>query len=683
MDNEQIIEVLMAKGLYPYKSGLDNNVLKALDATASISNYGYLNFPANKEDIVQGLMDGGLFRVNSFPKQDDEGKTIFERQATIALLENKNTYQRLVEISKQIKGDGQESNKKAEPQPNNASQSNVAGLSTKEQQLNALDNYNAGEAYRNGEITQERALEIVRQQQKNKTLPRGTPQFRESTLPSNRMNLSSGGMVNYLATGGNVPSYRANPDPSFFKPKGTDTVPAMLSPGEFVINASATAKHGDLLSAINSGQDVGYSATGGLIEYLAYGDSATSFKKRLKNAGINQKGMMEAMQSGDQQQIYEMNLKAGDAQRNSRNEALSKNLEKQLGFNFFKGPDANKKAGVSRVGDVGNYAEGPQELGSYATERKPIQLAKEQEQEQQQQQQIRTMPLLPPTQPTTTPPDVKDKKPDNTNAVVKTDPKQSIGEIEQLKAKMAALQAQQDAMAADEEYGPSLYSKGGSLMSSSDTIPAMLTPGEFVVNARQSSKNASLLHAINTGKDVEGFANGGPVGYYAGGRTGGGGKTSSLLLQAAITFNNGTSRFDAAISRMNKPNDRSNNNSQIDIAKSSFEELSRILKTEIKIGSGPIDKFNNAVTQFGTNSTSFNSSFSSSLEKFKTYADELNAAISRIPSTLNLQVIGSISASLNVDFNVNGVYTAVTDATDKLKGWITSEITRKLDDEMA
>ena len=689
MDNEQIIEVLMAKGLYPYKSGLDNNVLKALDATASISNYGYLNFPANKEDVVQGLMDGGLFRVNSFPKQDDEGKTIFERQATIALLENKNTYQQLAEISKQIKGDGQEPNKKAESDPNSKSQTNVAKSSNGP--LPSDDPNSIANRTRRGEINpQQGGVQLVNQiDDRNQAdeiaaLEQGDNEGRirimqkyQRMRDARATGMSVGGVVNYLATGGNVPSYRANPDPSFFKPKGTDTVPAMLSPGEFVINASATAKHGDLLSAINSGQDVGYSATGGLIEYLAYGDSATSFKKRLKNAGITQKGMMEAIQSGDKQQIYEMNLKAGDAQRNSRNEALSKNLEKQLGFNFFKGPDANKKAGVSRVGDAGNYAEGPQELGSYAIETKPIQLAKEQEQkqqEQQQQKQTRTMPLRPPTQPTTTttPPDVKDKKPDTADA---TPPTQSPGEIEQIKNKIERLYEEADQFSLELNN----LSKGGIPSSSSDTIPAMLTPGEFVVNARQSSKNASLLHAINTGKDVEGFANGGPVGYYAGGKT----RPSDRFNSAATKFGDEVSRLNAAISRISVPTSSSNNTAQyIDIAKSSFEELSRILKTEIKIGSGPIDKFNNAVTQFGTNSTGFNSGFSSSLEKFKTYVDELSAAINRIPGTLNLEIMGTLNASLNVNFDTNSVYAAVTDATESLKGWITSEIDRQITDEM-
>ena len=38
-----------------------------------------------------------------------------------------------------------------------------------------------------------------------------------------------------------------------FEPKGTDTVPAMLTPGEFVVNAKASQKNLGLLNAINSG----------------------------------------------------------------------------------------------------------------------------------------------------------------------------------------------------------------------------------------------------------------------------------------------------------------------------------------------------------------------------------------------------------------------------------------------
>jgi TP901 family phage tail tape measure protein len=74
------------------------------------------------------------------------------------------------------------------------------------------------------------------------TNPRVFVPTRSSMIGSNRMTfMAKGGMVK----------------PSFFSAggfaKGTDTVPAMLTPGEFVINRDATKKFGPLLSAINDG----------------------------------------------------------------------------------------------------------------------------------------------------------------------------------------------------------------------------------------------------------------------------------------------------------------------------------------------------------------------------------------------------------------------------------------------
>jgi hypothetical protein len=43
----------------------------------------------------------------------------------------------------------------------------------------------------------------------------------------------------------------------------------------------------------------------------------------------------------------------------------------------------------------------------------------------------------------------------------------------------------------------------------SDSIPAMLSNGEFVINAQASSRHADLLHSINSGASVEYFAKGG------------------------------------------------------------------------------------------------------------------------------------------------------------------------------
>ena len=55
-------------------------------------------------------------------------------------------------------------------------------------------------------------------------------------------------LVGYYTNGGMVPKYFANGGLS----KGTDTVPSMLTPGEFVMNKKATQQFGPLLSAMNS-----------------------------------------------------------------------------------------------------------------------------------------------------------------------------------------------------------------------------------------------------------------------------------------------------------------------------------------------------------------------------------------------------------------------------------------------
>ena len=53
--------------------------------------------------------------------------------------------------------------------------------------------------------------------------------------------------------------------------KGTDTVPAMLTPGEFVVNKDATKKNRGMLEQINNGGKTQKKASGGQISYLAKG----------------------------------------------------------------------------------------------------------------------------------------------------------------------------------------------------------------------------------------------------------------------------------------------------------------------------------------------------------------------------------------------------------------------------
>lgn len=76
--------------------------------------------------------------------------------------------------------------------------------------------------------------------------------------------LADGGPV-YFADGGNI-----------FKPRGTDTVPAMLTPGEFVVNRKATQANLGLLHQINSNPGTRYYNKGGYVNYLQEGGQATS-----------------------------------------------------------------------------------------------------------------------------------------------------------------------------------------------------------------------------------------------------------------------------------------------------------------------------------------------------------------------------------------------------------------------
>jgi TP901 family phage tail tape measure protein len=62
--------------------------------------------------------------------------------------------------------------------------------------------------------------------------------------------------------------------------------------------------------------------------------------------------------------------------------------------------------------------------------------------------------------------------------------------------------------------GPRLRrNKGGTIPGSgnTDTVPAMLTPGEFVINKQATAENLPLLYAINKGNKIPGFNKGGQI----------------------------------------------------------------------------------------------------------------------------------------------------------------------------
>ena len=116
----------------------------------------------------------------------------------------------------------------------------------------------------------------------------------ETTIPKR---FAKGGVV-YRAEGSDGPE---------FKPMGTDTVPAMLTPGEFVINAKAAKKFSPLLQAINSNRMV-HLATGGPID--------TSMVSTHSNTVSP---MSTPEKSKPTQQVFQINI-TGDVSRQTRAE---------------------------------------------------------------------------------------------------------------------------------------------------------------------------------------------------------------------------------------------------------------------------------------------------------------------------------------------------------------------------
>jgi hypothetical protein len=78
-------------------------------------------------------------------------------------------------------------------------------------------------------------------------------------------------MIQGFNSGGFVKAMRYF-DRGGFAPKGTDTIPAMLSPGEFVVNARSTRKFFSQLQSINAGHQPVFRANGGSVTNNNVGD---------------------------------------------------------------------------------------------------------------------------------------------------------------------------------------------------------------------------------------------------------------------------------------------------------------------------------------------------------------------------------------------------------------------------
>lgn len=114
-----------------------------------------------------------------------------------------------------------------------------------------------------------------------------------------------------------------------YEPRGTDTVPAMLTPGEFVINRESTAKHLPLLKSINSGSF----SNGGMVSYLQDGGTVNSRRQAYSDEMKRRKEAYEeemARRRQRYQQEKDMKSMAAFSDLNNRGLSIPSQLQKRV-----------------------------------------------------------------------------------------------------------------------------------------------------------------------------------------------------------------------------------------------------------------------------------------------------------------------------------------------------------------
>jgi hypothetical protein len=389
-----------------------------------------------------------------------------------------------------------------------------------------------------------------------------------------------------------------------YQPRGTDTVPAMLTPGEFVVNRAATQRNLPLLKAINSGNyengGIVYLRRGGVNPRAVVptvpinddpGGNPVTFDTMLQQAEDARRGRRPRQDRQDRQD-----------QRNKQKERL-KNIFKlppigkllineiMLSPNNFDLINANAINETLAAEDIKNKIkekldsiDEPEKqrayfvstarsylnryrllLGWYANSKK----AKDQIPGGDEGLGNKSLNNF------------VDTTVDNTlhellDAQITNAPQEgmtiynTLRELIRDNANLPGFEGEKAMNPAELDkmiglgsnpvmllnQGGVVYAKKGMMVDyrpkGTDTIPAMLTPGEFVVNKESAQDNLSLLTAINSGN----YANGGSVKYLAGGTAGGisfdsifttfssGLKTSLTTINAAISEFLGTIQND-------------------------------------------------------------------------------------------------------------------------------------------
>jgi hypothetical protein len=278
----------------------------------------------------------------------------------------------------------------------------------------------------------------------------------EAIRVSNKVATKSRGGIIYASTGMLVP----------YQPQGTDTVPAMLTPGEFVVNRAATQKHLPLLQSINRSR-------GGKIEYLADG-------------GVGGASMTT------------------DPTRYVDGVPIEPAPDKRIDEVLMNSKESTKLGYINRDNIQNNTQAVPQ---NNITSQEKLDYIIAMLKQCCEAQAIASTKIL----------DKLDDLANNINnigvainnvirlnlgGVIPAPPQQPLP---------APPQGPQPGAGMGFYRGGIVYAADGTLVNyqpkGTDTVPAMLTPGEFVINRAATQKHLPLLHAINDGY----YQNGGIV----------------------------------------------------------------------------------------------------------------------------------------------------------------------------
>jgi hypothetical protein len=197
-----------------------------------------------------------------------------------------------------------------------------------------------------------------------------------------------------------------------------------------------------------------------------------------------------------------------------------------------------------------------------------------------------------------------------------------------------------------------------------DTVPAMLTPGEFVVNKKATQNNLPLLRSINNGQNPAYFQNGGMIGSNSTTGNSGGGRSDQSGVLDIDSLNSSFDNFNRSVDKLK---------SVID----SFVETGN----KISSAFGQLNSIESGAAKLSVAAISINSAssnFNNTINGFNTSLRSLERAIANIPSNISLNINGSIPVNVTVEMNGE----AIQQDMPELRGQILSEVENALRNAM-